>query len=111
VKVCLSKKVVINIRFEKVTSMEVPFNPLGGGMGLRLRNGVLAMHGCAINKTMLFLYTFQGACPSMVFRHSNTSSNYSVSHFETSSFELLVLNSFKVFHKWSFKVSLANRAR
>ncbi len=49
------KKVVINMRFEKDTSMEVLFKPLGGGMGLMLRDGVLAMHGCAINKIVLFL--------------------------------------------------------
>jgi hypothetical protein len=55
IKVFLLKKVVINMRFEKDTSMEVLFKPLGGGMGLMLRDGVLAMHGCAINKIVLFL--------------------------------------------------------
>jgi hypothetical protein len=54
-KVCLPKKVIINMRFEKVTSMEVIFKPLGGGMGLMLRDGVLAMHGCGVNKIVLFL--------------------------------------------------------
>jgi hypothetical protein len=50
IKVCLFKKVVIKMKFEKVTWMEVPFEQLGGGMGRRLNDGVLAMHGCAINK-------------------------------------------------------------
>jgi hypothetical protein len=55
INVCFSKNVVIKMRFEKVTSMEVPFKPLGGGMGLRLKDGVLVMHGYAINKNVLFI--------------------------------------------------------
>jgi hypothetical protein len=85
--------------------MNDPCKSLGGGLGYGVKIiSVPSMKLCHLFKTFWF------ACPFMAFNYFKTSSHCNVVCFELSSLKLPIFNFFKVFCRWSFKVSLESGA-
>jgi len=97
VGLCISPKVVNEIRSEELTLTKGASDSLRGGLWLGLRNGDWVMGMWLMRRCHLFK-TFQLTCPFMNSSQSKTTSHCNVACSECFSLEVLIFNSFKVSH-------------